>query len=90
MFYLRRVLENNVINDQVLGSNYSLIESFTNQDEFNRNYKILFKLSPEEDIEWSGSIFGFIVTDSDIIPLYKKSKYYVMTENGKTFNTIIF
>lgn len=90
MFYLRRVLENNVINDQVLGSSYSLIESFTNQDEFNRSYKMLFKLTPEEDKEWSESIFGFIATDSDIIPLYKKSKYYIMTENGKTFNTIIF
>ena len=52
MFYLRRVLEDNVINDQVLGSSYSLIESFTNQDEFNRSYKMLFKLTPEEDKEW--------------------------------------
>lgn len=88
MFVLRRITsENNEINIS-LGDSYNISLEERNPDEYNEILKIHFMGHVDSDAH----IYGFIVhgNGSQIIPLYKKSTYFVMTGDGKTFANITF
>lgn len=85
MFVLRRITSQNVKRNTVLGDSYILIDAESNPEDYKRSLKVM---QWNEDTE----IYGFISHDegSRLIPLYKKSKYFVMMSNGETFENITF
>ncbi|MCK5605332.1 hypothetical protein KAR91_25795 [Candidatus Pacearchaeota archaeon] len=84
MFVLRRITSQNVESNTVLGEYYVLIDAERNQDDFSKS--IDFMKCDKNDV------YGFISHNSGnkLIPLYKKSAYFVMTESGKTFANVSF
>jgi hypothetical protein len=86
MFALRRITsENNEVNVS-LGNAYNYVRKIENKAEYERvlNAWLLGLARGDEDI------YGFITHNNgqDIIPLYKKSVYFVMMSDGKTFANI--
>lgn len=85
MFVLRRITSQNVERNTVLGESYILIDAKKNIEDYQKSLNVL-KVSEDKDI------YGFISYDegTKLIPLYKKSTYFVMTGNGNTFANISF
>lgn len=90
MFVLRRITSQNLERNTVLGESYLLIDKEKNKNDFEVNAK---------SFNWSDSsllndVYGFISYYDGIkyclIPLYKKSHYFVMLANGQTFSNISF
>lgn len=85
MFVLRRITSEQLEHNECLGIDYRLIDQEKNPEDYNRSLKT-FLIDEDPDI------YGFIVKDDakTIIPLYKKSTYFVMMSNGQTFANISF
>jgi len=85
MFILRRFTSEGFESNSVIGESYNPVYKETNLDEFNRTQELM-KFSEIDQI------FCFMVykNGSEILPLYKKSNYYMMTESGKTFANLTF
>lgn len=86
MFILRRITsEGNEVN-MVVGESYNVTHSQFNEAEFIK-LKDILKIDNSE-----AEIFCFITYKGGIEyePLYKKSSYYMMTENGNTFANLSF
>lgn len=85
MFTLRRITSQNNQSNNFLGDSYSLIHQETNEDDYKKTLKSYLGLDHDDDI------YGFILYESGsaIIPLYKKSKYFIMV-NGATVDKISF
>lgn len=86
MFVLRRVHPKQPVYNQVIGKSYLTILDWRDKEDFERislNHYPTKKDMPD-------SIYGFISFDDgkDIIPLYKRSYYYIMTSEGATFEKI--
>lgn len=103
-FILRRVTSENIQSNEIIGKTYYFIYddremlkdgSFEPEDKTPMSNRFLGLLQnyPQETYE---KIHGFILAEIDkngeleqrTIPIYYKSKYYIMTESGKTFDTI--
>lgn len=86
MFILRRISATGIESNTIIGDNYELINAFFNEKKFIETMEIE-KFEFAEEI-----IFSFLVFKggSEIMPLYKKSSYYIMSENGKTFANLTF
>ena len=84
MFTLRRITSENLECNQIIGDDYNLIDAFRNPKEHKETLEIHFQVSEDKDI------YGFIVckNGTEIIPLYLKSTYFVMTGNGETFANV--
>ncbi len=94
MYTLRKVIDN-IQSNQELGSEYHFIDRESNFDEFCRTYKIHYETahvpdSDEASDNFSRNCYAFILNNggSNIIPLYKNQKNYIMSENGKTFSNL--
>jgi len=85
MFILRRITSEGFESNQCLGEVYDLISSIGNESKFKETQDLMKFTEIQE-------IFSFIVfkNGSEILPLYKKSSYYIMTETGKTFANLTF
>jgi hypothetical protein len=83
MFILRRITSENIEINTCLGIDYVLISREKNLEEFKKTTE----LWTEED---SKEVYGLVTYDEgeSIMPLYKKSQYYVMIGDGKTFSNI--
>jgi len=83
MFILRRIIEKGGDEcNTAIGYHYALILKSRNKEEFERAQKF-FDIHQE-------SVFGFISDSSgQLTPLYDGSVYYMMTENGATFERIV-
>jgi hypothetical protein len=85
MFVLRKIEKTGNVN-VFLGERYKVIHRKTNFREFNRFQKMF-----EKDL----NIFAYVVNTEDendnmiIEPLFKESKYYIVWENGNTFERIV-
>jgi hypothetical protein len=86
MFILRRITSDQVEINTCLNSEYVLTLKEKNSKEFEKTIKSL-KFDNAEDIK---DIYGFVTFNdgSSIMPLYKKSFYYIMTSDGNTFANI--
>ena len=84
MLVLRRITSENLERNTVLGESYLLINAERNQKDFNESLEIM-KCDKED-------VYGFISCSHNgggkLIPLYKKSMYFIMTGNGQTFANI--
>lgn len=83
MFIFRRVNSNGTQSNQILGKSYNVVTSWNEEKEFQK----LVEPWPEPN-----EIFAFIVHNEgkSVKPLYKKSEYYLMCSDGKTFDKITF
>ena len=98
MFILRRITSENNESNTCLGSIYHLTVKNSQTDEFFRSYKAYLGLDPDEiateDFKKNleNDVYAFITHDlgKEIIPLFKKSQYYVMVGDGKTFSNLTF
>lgn len=84
MFILRRITSNGIQTNTFLGDEYVLVDRETNEQEFNERTE----LWKDSDIE--KDLYGLVCYDNgeSIMPLYKKSRYYIMANDGKTFENI--
>ena len=83
MFVLRRILNDVYVSNTIIGDTYSIYFKEGHPKDFNHLIKV-YKL---EDIE--DRVFAFIRDSSgQEHPLYKNSRYYIMTSNGGTFESI--
>ncbi len=85
MFILRRITSENVESNTSLGKNYILIDAEKNPDDYQKSLKSLIWSDDKE-------LYGFISHDNGtkLIPLYKKSTYFIMASNGQTFSNITY
>ena len=86
MFILRRIVpDGNEINT-CIGNTYNYIRKEENKDEYEKTLNYWLKGLKRED----NDIYGFLVYNSgaDIMPLYQRSVYFIMTSNGQTFANI--
>lgn len=83
MFILRRITSEGNESNQIVGDSYNEIHSIYNEKEFKETEELL--LFPEKE-----EIYSYISykAGSEVMPLYRKSNYYMMTENGVTFKNI--
>lgn len=85
MFILRKIEKTGNVN-VFLGERYKVIHRKTHYKEFNKLQKMY-----EKDL----SIFAYVVDTEDenddmiIEPLFKDSTYYIVWENGNTFERIV-
>jgi hypothetical protein len=84
MFILRRVTSENGESNTFLGKTYNLIHFVHQSEEFKKTKEVW---GVEDD---DMGIYAFICHDEGgkLIPLYKSSSYYVMTDNGNTFANV--
>ena len=83
MFVLRRILNDVYVSNTIIGDTYSIYFKEGHPKDFNH----LIEVNKLEDI--ADRIFAFIRdSNGQEHPLYKNSRYYIMTSNGGTFESI--
>jgi len=84
MFVLRRITSENLTSNTAIGDSYIVVDSERNQKDF--NFLIDSQKCDKKDVH------GFVSYNegSKVIPLYKKSVYFVMVSNGRTFENISY
>lgn len=87
MFTIRRITSQNLESNQALGERYVLIDKEKNPEDFEKSLKAM-KWTNEQASE----VYAFVSYNSgkDIMPLYRKSTYFIMTGKGQTFANISF
>lgn len=89
MFYLRRIKkEDQLLTDFALGNSYTYVSKDLNRSEFDRISDLLIELGEMGISDSKTNIVGYLTYSTEILKLYDNSKYYIMTENGKTFNSL--
>ena len=88
MFILRRITSESIEINTCLGKDYVLVLRERNEQEFNRTAEV----AEWKDAKIIDEIYGFITFNdgADVVPLYLKSKYFVMASDGQTFSNISF
>ena len=83
MFILRMIDENRMTCNYELSDNYSVVSKIYNPKEF-QDFCDMHQVMPE--------FCDGIISDENgkFFPLHKDTHYYVMTENGKTFERLNF
>lgn len=88
MFILRRFTSEKEEINHLLGETYNYVNRDNSPDQFQKVLNTYQGNDKKEDPE----IMGFISHHygSQLIPLYRKSRYYVMVSDGNTFAGITF
>lgn len=83
VFVLRRIVGKKVTADTIIGGEYVLILKEEDPEEFEKATKLW-----DDDIK--KEMYGVLSFNDaqDLMPLYKKSSYYVMMSNGQTFTNL--
>lgn len=96
MYTLRRI-KDNIQTNEFLGKDYQVIERHSNYEEFEKAYLSFHGKNHVADLDTERDLFSkqtyiFIIHNkgSEITPLYKDSKNYIMTESGKTFSNLSY
>lgn len=84
--------------NQFIGESYTLIDKQINNKDFEDSFTHFWKIGSKDEQpfphDYYDETFAFLSTTCngkpDLVPLYKKFVYYVMTESGKTFTKIEF
>jgi hypothetical protein len=86
MFILRRITSESIEINDCLGTSYVMILKERNIVEFERTANAI----KWDDADTIKDVYGFISYNNgaDVMPLYKKSHYYVMASDGRTFANI--
>ncbi len=83
MFVLRRITSRQVTTNTVIGESYTLFDAERNPEDYSKFLEVL-KVGEDDDV------YGFISHNdgNKLIPLYRKSVYFIMMCNGRTFENI--
>lgn len=83
MFILRRITSKGLEANTCLGIEYVLVLKEKNEEEFKERIKLW-----DEDAQ--KDLYGLVCFEdgASIMPLYKKSSYYIMTGDGNTFSNV--
>lgn len=86
MFILRRITSESKEVNTVIGKTYNVIYPDRNKEDFEETLKIMHWEEKPEDV------YAFIIYDngSTILALYKKSTYFMMCSDGKTFANLTY
>lgn len=94
IFTLRTVSKRGTVN-RVIGGEYNHICRFQNYEEFQGVFKKYFEKNHIADNDSSSDshtkkCYGFLIYDgaSIIHPLFKDETYFIVNENGKTFEKL--
>lgn len=97
MFILRKITGSGVSVNICLNKSYNLVDEEGSPEEFKRALDHWFLYPGSEKIlnqahEVNEEIYAFLLynSGSDMMPLYKKQKNYIMTSDGKTFDNLTF
>ena len=94
MFTLRQISSKGMQNNTVLGKNYKVLMREEHYDLFCEIYKKVFEQDHVSDLDPTASdiskdCYGFVYSD-ECHPLFKGESYFIMTENGKTFDNLTY
>lgn len=86
MFILRRITSESIEINDCLGTSYVMILKDRNNVEFEKTAKAM----KWEDADMTKDMYRFITYNNgaDIMPLYQKSHYFIITSDGKTVANI--
>jgi hypothetical protein len=95
MFTLRRISEEGVQMNRIIGDSYTYIDREINPEEFNESFKNYFERNHVADLDETSDndtkrVYAFVCNSSYVQPLYKNQTNYIMTENGKTFANVSY
>lgn len=95
MFILRTISKDMVSLNKELGDEYEVISRFESYDLFKDIFKDVFYQDHVADGDPGAnkstkSCIGFLQARTSTFPLYDDEKYYVMTENGRTFENLSY
>jgi len=94
MFVLREIFEDGSESNRYIGDHYSIYSKFKNKKNFDNCFKDVYGElnegadTPSPNIYAFIQIWGLSSDDDNIVPLYVKSKNYIVTENGNTYDNI--
>lgn len=88
MFILRRITGEGCECNTCLGESYHYVNSEVNKVEYERVFSNYFHGIEKPPFE----VYGFLIYDDggETIPLHRPSRYYIMTDSGKTFANLTF
>ena len=87
--------EKHQIHNEIIGKSYQIINRFVDYEEFQKLFKQVFGFehvadNDETANETTKNVNNILITEmGEQRPLYSNSEYYVMTENGSTFERVI-
>lgn len=95
MYTFRTITSSNKQINQLIGDDYSFIDSHVNYDEFSDVFLECFGINHIADLdetanELTKTCHAFLEYKGEYIPLYVKNNYYIMTESGKTFSNLSY
>jgi succinate dehydrogenase/fumarate reductase flavoprotein subunit len=85
MYTLRTIFQTEIERNNYLGNNYEIIKK-ENTQEFEHHFYDLFK--GQHELNDKENVYAFIITPKIAIPLYETSMYYIVNQNGKTYQKI--
>lgn len=87
MYTLRTILSDNREHNEYLGNEYSFITKEKSPDEFDVLSAEAFGTNPVDKKPYNKACEAYVVTHGarKIIPIRKKTKYFIVTDTGKTF-----
>jgi hypothetical protein len=73
-----------------LGNSYVSVMKDGSPEEFDKLLRYWNGVEPDVNFKDDGRIYGFITSDggNEIHPLYVGDVYYIMTDNGTTFENL--
>jgi len=95
MLILRRISNDGIQMNNIVGTGYTFVHRETNPEEFRRIYKEYFKTEHVADndptsTELSKNTYAFICHIDYVQALYKNQKAFMMTDSGKIFETFAY
>jgi len=91
MYTLTEISKDNVSTHDYLGYGFSIVDKEKSHEEFLKGY-IAYSKKEVLFSEIDEPIYCFVVSEGgkEIFPLFHGLKYYIVTENGKTFKNLTF
>lgn len=93
--YTLRSFEDGIESNQSIGNNYQVINRKVNYEKFCEAFAKTWGKNHVADLDdesdkYTKNTYAFLVVDggSKLIPLYKGMLYYIVSENGKTFDNL--
>jgi len=93
MYTLKEIGSDSVITHDYLGYGFSVVNKETSTEYFDKSYRAWSQVDEmDANLKMNDAIFAFVISEGgrEIFPLYKNRFYYIVTENGKTFNNLTF
>jgi hypothetical protein len=83
MYTLRRITENGKTDNICLGKKYSVIKEADSKDNFDALQKVTGGLA------YTDKTFAYVLDENESpIPLYNSARHSIITESGKTLESI--